>query len=166
MTYQINDCVVHPTHGVGHVVALVSRRFFDAESRMYYEIAIQRNTVWVPVDAVVASGLRPLMAKTELEHYRQVLRSCPSPLTPDHHQRHLELRKRLKTGLLQDLCEVMRDLSARRWRKPLTEQDTSLFRRVRDSVCVEWAAISEVPVPAAAQEIDELLQEGQRLHQK
>lgn len=166
MPYQVNDQVVHPTHGVGRITALVTQRFFDVESRLYYEIAIERNTVWVPVDADAASGLRPLMPKAELAHFREVLRSRPTLLIADHQKRHLELRRRLKVGLFQDLCEVVRDLTARRWNKPLTEQDAATLRRALDRVCVEWAATDEVSLPEATAEVNALLSEGRQVHQE
>ena len=60
MPYQVNDYVVHPAHGVGHIVSLAMQSFFNTEARLYYEIAIERSTVWVPVDTSVSSGLRLL----------------------------------------------------------------------------------------------------------
>lgn len=166
MPYQVNDCVVHPAHGVGRVVALAMQHFFDAEARLYYEIAIQRsNKVWVPVDTGVASGLRPVTAKAELTHYRRILQSRPVSLTLDSRQRHLELLGRLKAGLFQTACEIVRDLTARRWLKPLNEMDSRTLRRTHEGICQEWAAADGVSVQEAAKEIDALLLEGRQAHQ-
>lgn len=165
MPYQVNDCVVHPAHGVGRVVALGIQHFFDVEARLYYEILIQRNTVWVPVDTGVASGLRPVTPKAELARYRRVLQSQPNSLILDSRQRHLELLGRLKVGLFQTSCEVVRDLTARRWVKPLNEMDSRTLRRTHDGLCQEWAAAAGVTVQEAAQEIDALLLEGRQAHQ-
>lgn len=164
--YQVNDRVVLPAHGVGYVVALTMQRFFNAEARLYYEIAIQRNTIWVPVDMGLASGLRPVTPKSELEHYRNLLLSRPIPLEPDHHKRHLNLVKHLKGGLFQNLCEVVRDLNARRWLKPLNDVDSSTFRRTRENLCLEWAAVDEVTLPDATQEIEALLLRSRETYQR
>lgn len=165
MPYQVNDCVVHPAHGVGYVVALAVQCFFDAEARLYYEIAIQRNTVWVPVDTGVASGLRPVTPKSELARYRSVLRSRPIPLAQDYHQRRIDILSHLKAGLFQNLCEVVRDLSARRWLKPLNEVDSSTLRKTREGLCLEWAAAEGVSLADATQEIEALLLEGRQANQ-
>lgn len=165
MPYQVNDCVVHPAHGVGHIVALAMQRFFDVEARLYYEIAIQRNTVWVPVDTGVASGLRPVTPKSELARYRRVLRSRPVSLILDHRQRHMDLLSHLKAGLFQNLCEVVRDLTARRWLKPLNEMDSRTLRKTHEGLCQEWAAADGVSVQEAAKEVDALLLEGRQAYQ-
>lgn len=165
MPYQVNDRVVHPAHGVGHIVALAMQRFFDVEARLYYEVAIQRNTVWVPVDTGVASGLRPVTPKSELARYRNVLRGRPISLAQDYHQRHVDLLSHLKAGLFQNLCEVVRDLNARRWLKPLNDVDSSTLRKTHDSLCQEWAAADGISLQDAAQEIEALLLEGRQAYQ-
>lgn len=166
MPYQVNDSVVHPAHGVGRVVALAMQHFFDAEARLYYEIAIQRsNKVWVPVDTGAASGLRPVTPKSELARYRRVLQSRPVSLTVDHRQRHLELLSRLKVGLFQTSCEIVRDLTAQRWVKPLNEMDSRTLRKTHEGLCQEWAAASGVSAQEAAQEVDALLLAGRQAYQ-
>ncbi len=166
MPYQVNDYVVHPAHGVGRVIGLATQSFFEAEARVYYEIAIPRNSkVWVPVDNDVAIGLRPLTPKSELKHYRGVLRSRPVSLILDHRQRHLELINRLKVGLFQNLCEVVRDLTARRWLKPLNELDSRTLRKTHDGLCEEWAAADGISIQEAAKEVDALLLEARQAYQ-
>ncbi len=164
MTFQVNDRVVHSAHGVGQIVGLVTRRFPELEARQYYEVAIERSTVWVPVDGDIARELRLLTPKAELARYRAVLQGRPTPLTPDHRQRRLDLNNRLKVGSLQELCEVVRDLTARGWKKPLNEMDAAGLRRAREGLCREWAAAAEVSVAIAAQEIDALLLECKRIY--
>ena len=164
MPFQIDDRVVYPACGVGRIVALVTKLFFEAEARLYYEVIIEKSTVWVPVDAGITNGLRPLTSKEELARYRGVLRSCPVPLTLDPRQRRLELLSRLRLGSFQDLCEIVRDLTARGWRKALGEADKAALRRARDGLCREWAAVDGVSVLRATEEVDALLLEGRQAY--
>lgn len=165
MSFHATDRVVHPAHGVGSVLGLVTKAFPGSEARQYYEIAIDRGTVWVPVDASAAAGLRLLTARGDLAHYRGVLMSRPAALTHDHRQRGLDLRGRLRRGVFQDLCEVVRDLAARGWRKTLGEADSAKLREVRDELCRQWAAADGVSLGDATREVQELLSEGQRVHE-
>src|ERR1051325_3406354 len=121
MTFQVDEAVVYPACGIGRIVALVTKSFSKAEARQYYEVAIEKSVVWVPVDAGPGSGLRSLTSKSELARYRSVLRSRPVTLNPNPYQRRLDLQGRLKLGSFQDLCEVVRDLTAQSWRKALGE---------------------------------------------
>jgi RNA polymerase-interacting CarD/CdnL/TRCF family regulator len=160
--FKVGDDVVHPAHGVGQIVKLGEMQFVEAEARMYFEIATHRGTVWVPVDAYAACGLRLLTDKGDLSRYRDVLKSRPAVLDKDHRKRQFDLAEQLKRGSFQILCEVVRDLSARGWRRPLSEADSAALRKARDRLCQEWAASQGVSIAEATQEIESLLFEARQ----
>lgn len=165
MPFQVDDSVVHPAHGVGRITKVVTQRFNEATARLYYEVAIQNSTVWVPVEADPTSGLRSVTLQSELGRYRGVLRGRPISLIPDHRQRRLYLLDRLKGGSFQALCDVVRDLTARSWQKPLNEMDSGTLRKARVDLCQEWAASEGVSVIQATEEVDALLLEGRQTYQ-
>ena len=160
MPYQINDQVVHPSFGVGRIVGLVEKAFFEKDRRMYYEVTSDRSTAWVQVDEGPAQGMRPLTHKDELAHFRGVLRSRPADLNTDHRQRQADLRDLLKQGTMQVFCEMVRDLSGRGWRKPLGEGDANTLRKSSDALIQEWAAAGDVTVDEARSEVNGLLREA------
>ncbi len=162
--FHIGDSVVHPAHGLGRVVRLAEKSFFGQEAGLYYEVTIQQGTVWVPVAVREAPGLRPVTARGDLARYRGLLKGPPVSLDQDHRKRHLELVDRLRQGSFQILCEVVRDLAARGWAKPLGESDAASLRRARERLCAEWAASDGVSVAAAFQEVESLLLESRQKH--
>ncbi|MGH2521776.1 MAG: CarD family transcriptional regulator [Anaerolineales bacterium] len=162
MEFKIGDLIVHPAHGVGHIVRLEQKQFFGDEERLYYEVATQKSTVWVPVEASEASGIRQLTPKPDLARYRRLLKSRPDPLNQDNRQRQLEISSRLKQGSFQILCEVVRDLTAHGWRKPLSESNAASLRRARESLYEEWAAAEGVSIAEATQEVEALLNEAKQ----
>ena len=162
MPFQVSDVVVHPDHGVGHVVRLEEKRFSGREAGLYYELAIQKSTVWVQVESHEALRLRPVTPKHDLARYRGVLKSRPVPLNKDHRQRNLELAARLKQGSFLVMCEVVRDLTARGWLKPLNEYDSVSLQRVRGRLCHEWAASDGISIADASGEVASLLLESRK----
>lgn len=162
---KASDWVVHPTHGVGRVVDLEVREFGAGPGQMYYRIAIHSGTLWVPVEGP-PSGLRKLTAKRELARYRGVLRSRPTTLAADHRERRTDLLERLKDSSFETKCEVVRDLTAFGWHRPLNESSALLLRTTRDELLAEWAAAEEQSVAEAAREVDSLLLEGRKAHDK
>src|SRR5713226_9303953 len=165
MPLKVDDRVVYPAFGIGRVAALVPKSFFEAESQLYYEVTGNRSTVWVQVDEGSARGLRRLTRQDELAHYRAVVGGRPVSLNQDHRQRQLDLRSQLKLGTMQGLCEMVRDLSARGWVKPLTETDSRSLRLSRESLCEEWAAADGVSLPQATAELTALLLEARHQYQ-
>lgn len=165
MQFKVGDSVVHTAHGLGRVVRLDEKRLSGQEARLYYEVTTQKGTVWVPVEtreAVRAARLRPLTAKPELARYRSLLKSRPTSLDRDYRKRHVELADRLKQGSFQVVCEVVRDLTARGWQKPLSEGDATWLRKAREGLCQEWAAAEGVSISEAAQEVEALLREARQ----
>ena len=165
MPFKIDEQVVYPAFGIGRVAALVTKSFFEAESQIYYEVTGDRSTVWVQVDESAARGLRRLTRPDELAHYRDVVGSQPVSLNQDHRQRQVELRGQFKLGTMQGLCEMVRDLSARSWLKPLNEMDSRALRMSRDAICEEWAATENIPLPEASAELAGLLLAGRHKFQ-
>ncbi len=164
MRFQVNDAVVYPACGIGRIAGLVTQRFHETEAREYYEVVTDKSTIWVAVEGEGASGLRRLTAKTELSRYRDLLRQAPGGMVADSRQRRLELLNRLRDGSFAVLCEVVRDLTALSWRKPLNEADSMALRKTRDSLAEEWAAAAGIPVQQANDEIAALLLEGRAAH--
>lgn len=160
MTFQLNDQVVHPYHGLGEIEEIVTKTFPGVAEQQYYEVAFPSTTVWVPVDTGSTGSLRLVTPSQELDRYRSVLRSRPNPVNEDHRQRRVEITDQLKLGSFQILCEIVRDLTFYGWHKPLRDLDAALLRRAREGLNQEWAAAEGVSLQEATAEIDVLLQEA------
>jgi RNA polymerase-interacting CarD/CdnL/TRCF family regulator len=157
MQFKIGDLVVHPAFGIGHIVEIEEKSFSEKEIRLYYKVTRPKYTMWTRVEAREGGGLRLVTAKSDLNHYRDLLKSPPVPLNTNQQQRQLDLVSRLKQGSFQDVCEVVRDLAAWNWRKPLGQADMTTLQKSRDSLYQEWATAADVSAAEAITEIDSLL---------
>lgn len=162
MQFKVGDYVVHPIFRVGHIVKIEERKFTDQGTCLYYQITLPRRTLWIPIEAHEAVGLRLVTAKSELDQYRALLKSRPVALNQQHRQRHRELDDRLKEASFQVLCEVVRDLTAWSWQKPLGQSDKAILQKTRENLCQEWATAAGVSVGQALEEVDSLLQAAQQ----
>jgi CarD family transcriptional regulator len=158
MKFAIGDKVVHPQHGVGFVAGLEEKQFVPNTARMYYVVSIPDTTLWVPVD-LSTSGLRKLSARSELDQCRQVLQATPQALTPGR-DLLASLSGRIKQGTIIAQCEVVRDLAAFGWHKPLYGSIADFQRMVLNVLCQEWAAVKGITQVEASHEIDGLLKKG------
>lgn len=165
MQFKIGDDAVHPTYGVGQVTRLEERQLAEVETRLYYVLAIGKNTVFVPVDENGSTSLRAVTSKKELEQCRAVLKSRPAGFERDRNKRRLEINERLTPGSFRLMCEAVRDLTALGWYRRIGDGDAALLQKVRDNVWREWAAAADVSLSDAIQEVDSLLLAG-REHYK
>lgn len=162
MTFNIGDKVVHPQHGVGHVVKLDKREFEPGLTRQYYEVSIPGgSTIWVPFDPP-AFGLRKLAERSEIDRCRQILVSRPSPLGEDARSRQSDLANRLKQGTIRTQCEIVRDLYAHGEHKSLYGTIAGFFKQTQNVLCQEWAIVEGVTFPEAVQEVNSLLEKSRR----
>lgn len=157
MQFKVGDLVVHLIYGVGRITEIEEKRFSEKETCLYYKITLPRRTVWIPVKSEETNGLRLATVKSDLDQYRNLLKSPPIPLEKNHHRRHLELVSRLKQGSFRDVCEVVRDLTAWGRRKPLGQTDTATLQKTRQSLYHEWAAAAGISTTEAIKEVDSLL---------
>jgi RNA polymerase-interacting CarD/CdnL/TRCF family regulator len=79
MQFKIGDRVVLPAYGIGQLREIEEKNFSEQGARLYYKIALLKRTIWIPVEAHELSGLRLVIVKRDLDHYRNVLKSPPPP---------------------------------------------------------------------------------------
>jgi RNA polymerase-interacting CarD/CdnL/TRCF family regulator len=162
MPYQVNEIVVLTGHGLGRIDSLVTKSFGTVSGQEYYEVVTGRSTVWVAVATAATHGMRPLISRTELGRYRDLLRSRPVALNKDYQQRRHELNNRQKIGTFQSACELVRDLTARTWQSPLNDVDKAMLDQAHTGLCKEWAAVDGVSLPQARSEVAALLLEARQ----
>lgn len=162
MSFQVGSLVVHTAHGVGRITGIEHKQFFSAEPRLYYVISIKDGIVWAPVEDNGTGKLRDLTPRSELQAYREILKSSPVVLDRDYRKRRMEISELLKQGTFQVQCQIVRDLTAMSWQKPLSEADAILLQKVRTNLCQEWAESAGISPDEASMELDQLLAEARK----
>jgi hypothetical protein len=85
-------------------------------------------------------------------------------MSKDNKERKAELSDRMKDTSFAARCEVLRDLAALGWDKPLNESIGALMRSVRQVLGTEWAAAEGASLDDALVEVDGLLATGKRTY--
>lgn len=159
LRFKVGDRVIHPWYGLGQVTRLALKQFMDGEKRLFYEISFPDSTLWIPLN-LSTSGIRKLSERTEIAICRKVLRSQARPLGDDFRLRRIALNDHIKEGTLTARCEVVRDLTAYGWYKPLSGSIAAFLQAAQEVLYQEWAAIEGITPVEAATEIQILLEKG------
>lgn len=161
MRFKVGDQVIHPRHGLGQVTRLAIKQFVEGGKRPFYEIAFPDSTLWVPLN-LKNSEIRKLSAKAEIASCRQVLIAPARLLESDLRLRQIELNEHIKEGTITARCEVVRDLTASSWHKPLSGSTAAFLQAIQEVLYQEWAAIEGITPAEAATEIQLLLEKGRQ----
>ena len=165
MSFKVGDRVIHPRHGLGKVTNLAVKQFVEGEKRPFYEISFPGSTLWVPLN-LSSTGIRKLTVKSEVAICRRLLQAPAKPLNIDPRLRQADLRNHLKIGTLAAHCEVVRDLTADSWKKPLSASMAAFLKAAMEVLCQEWAAVEEINPSDATLEIESLLETGRPANDK
>ena len=161
MQFKVGDSIVHPVYGVGHIAKIEERAFSEIDAKLYYEIALARSTIWVPVEAQKTIGLRLVTGKRDLDQYRAVLKEPAVLLENNNTQQQLELANRIKDGSFQVMCEIVRDLTVSGWHKSLNATNKTLLKKAQARLYEEWAKAADISEAEASEEIAAILEANQ-----
>ena len=93
-----------------------------------------------------------------------MLSSQPTLVNRDFRKRNIEILERLTQKSFQVMCEIVRDLTALGWNRPMGETDATMLKKVRDNLSGEWAAANGQSRVEAVQEVEALLRSGRVAH--
>jgi RNA polymerase-interacting CarD/CdnL/TRCF family regulator len=160
MDFNIGDQVIHWTFGPGEIVG-VDNKSIDNRTAKYYVFRTDELTVWVPVEEQQGS-LRYPASPNKFKKLFEILRSPGEALAEDRNLRKMQLAERMGERRLEAICGVIRDLHAFSLQKKLSEQDASVLERARKFLLEEWRITFAITPIEARQELDRLLNAGQR----
>jgi CarD family transcriptional regulator len=158
--YDVGDKVVYPQHGAGVVVARETKTVLGTE-REYLTIKILASdmTVMVPADGVEAAGVRPVITPEELEQVLAALRGDDEAVGGNWNRRFKHNRERMRTGDIEELVGVIRNLTGRVRDKPLSAGERQMLSRAKRILASEIQYVKDIDEAEAHQYLDEMLEE-------
>ncbi|QRN85265.1 CarD family transcriptional regulator [Clostridia bacterium] len=126
--YKIGQKVVYPMHGAGEIVNIEAQEVMG-EEKEYYIINLEINDmqVMVPVDNADNLGLREVNNKVEMEKAFAVLEDDGRDLSDNWNHRYRANMEKLKTGEVEEISEVIKDLYLRDCEKGLSAGEKKML---------------------------------------
>ena len=126
--FSVDQKVVYPSQGVGHVIEIFEKQFKDTLIP-YYKIYIEASdmVVMVPVEKADDLGIRQIVTAEEAQQALNLLSDDFEPITSDwklRYQMNLEL---LKKGTIKDIATIVRCLYNRSKVKELPILERKLY---------------------------------------
>lgn len=156
--FKAGDMAVHPSHGVGEVVAVEQRQFGATTTNCYVLKIIDTGLkVMVPTEAAARVGLRPVMKKPEAQQILEILKApeVAVDLQP-WNRRFRAYTEMLKSGLPSEIAKVLRDMYRLKFDKDLSFGERRLLDQARSLLIQELALATKVDTKSIEGEIQQI----------
>lgn len=154
--FQVGDLVIHWVYGPGTVTQLDEKEL-DGHVNQYYVLETQDLTVWVPISDAEETCLRLPTPAADFNRLFNLLTSQGEPLSTDRLERKIQLSERMRSGLLEEICKVIRDLSYQRQISKMNDNDNATLERARKLLLSEWSMVLNIPITQANRDLERLL---------
>jgi len=147
VSFKIGDKVVYPNHGVS-VVEEIGNGFETAATIVragpYYHLRVLSNNsrVMVPVPNSDKIGLRKLSKRKDVNELINLLSDTNITKHADWKGRYKTNLDKMKSGRLEDVADVLKNLSYVRLRKSLSFREKKMYERARYLIVSEIAVVS------------------------
>lgn len=158
--FSINDIVVYPSHGLGIITDIETQNIGGQEIRVFVIALTKENvTLRVPVKRAAAIGLRAVSGEEYLEKVLSILQSKPKVTKGMWSKRAQEYESKINSGDLVFIAEVIRDLHKNVFDPERSYSERIIYESALSRLSIEFAAIKNIEVSDALEEITSLLNE-------
>ena len=158
MTFEVGQKVVYPNHGVSVVEEISSAKFDEIEQILYHLRLLSNNSkVMVPKDNLELVGLRPLGDKVLIQSLFETLEDGNIDTYKDWKGRYKQNLDKMKTGQLQEVAEVLKNLCLVSQKKSLSFREKKMYERAKYFIVSEIAHVKSIEEPQAEKLVDSSL---------
>ncbi len=150
ISFKVGDKLVYPNHGVTVVEHIGESAIMPAGDSYYHLRLLANNSrLMVPITNQDRVGLRRLYQQKEVKGLLGLLEQKPVKSHTDWKGRYRENLEKMKTGRLEDVAEVLKNLSEVQKRKSLSFREKKMYDRAKYLLVSEVAIVKNIPEPEA-----------------
>lgn len=158
MEFKVGDKAVFPAHGVGVIKSVESREIGGSKQDFYVLHIISSGArLMVPVSGCSRAGMRSLVSDEGIKGIYNILKTRRKINQTTWNRRFREYNDKLRTGAVNDVAEVYRDLHYLKSDKDLSWGEKRMLERARELVVNEISAASDRKTVEVEEEIDQVL---------
>jgi CarD family transcriptional regulator len=157
--YKVGDQVVYPHHGVATIERIEEKEVLG-ESKQYFVLRLDAGdlTLMVPADSCEQVGIRRLIDKGQVDGVLKVLNKGECTDNAENWSRRYKANsERIRSGDIQQVAEVVRNLSLRERQKGLSTGEKRMLNKARGILAGEIAVALKVDSDAAEEVLEKAL---------
>lgn len=109
--FEVGDKIVYPMHGAGTITDVEEKEILgDVKNYYILKMPVSELKISIPVDRINDMGIRPIVDKEEAERMSDLILEENDHKIKNWNKRYKTNLNKLKSGKLEDVCGVFRDL--------------------------------------------------------
>lgn len=110
--YRVGDLAVYPAHGVGTIEAVEEKKIGDLDQTFYILRILENDMIiMIPTGNADQVGLRPVISDTDVKKVFSILKDHDVIIeNQTWNRRYRDYMKKIKTGSVFEVAQVLRDL--------------------------------------------------------
>ena len=152
--FKVGEKLVYPNHGVTVVEQIGESPIMEPGDTFYHLRMIGNNSrLMVPIRNTDRVGLRRLYQQKEIRSLFSLLEERVQKSHTDWKGRYRENLARMKTGRLEDVAAVLKNLNEVSKKKSLSFREKKMYDRAKYLIVSEVAIVKGIPEPEAEVEV-------------
>ncbi|MGD8564519.1 MAG: CarD family transcriptional regulator, partial [Desulfarculaceae bacterium] len=145
-----------PAHGVG-VIESIEKREIGGQPQKFYIVRILENDmiIMVPVTNAESVGLRPVIGRKEVTKVYKILKDRDVVIeSQPWNRRYRDYMKKIKTGSVYEVAQVLRDLFILKEGKELSFGERKMLDTARNLLVKEISIARQTSEEAITAEVE------------
>ena len=161
-SFKIGEKLVYPNHGVTVVEQIGESLIMGVTGDTYYHLRLLGNNsrLMVPTQNTDRVGLRRLYQQKEIRSLFSLLEARVPKAHTDWKGRYRENLEKMKTGRLEDVAEVLKNLNEVSKKKSLSFREKKMYDRAKYLLVSEVAIVKGIPEAEAEKLIAKSLEKS------
>ena len=153
--------MVYPNHGAG-CISGVEEKTILGEVRRYYVVYLPDTELTVSIPAEGDTGLRACADEEGVEEALAVLGADTTEMPSNWNHRLKHNREKIKSGEIEQVAEVVRNLSVHGAENGLSTGERNMLIKARQILASEIALSRSIEASEAERIVDDALKNGAR----
>lgn len=158
MSFKVGEKIVYPNHGVTVIENIGISDIAGLDNTFLHLRLLSNNSrLMVPVGNSDRVGLRPLYRQSQIKGLFSLLEECPSHAARDWKDRYRDNMEKMKSGKLEDVADVLKNLTQVSKRKSLSFREKKMYERAKHLLVSEIAVVKGIEEKEAEALIEKCL---------
>jgi len=130
--YEVGDKIVYPMHGAGVIESIEEKEFLGEKLKYYVmRMPLGEIKIMIPINKAGSIGIRSVIDKSVADMVLNFLEKMSVEETSNWNRRYRENMKKIKSGNVFDVAEVVKTLTIREKQKGLSTGERKMLNSAK-----------------------------------